>query len=421
MLLGVADTLMVAKLGVVELASLTFANLLFHVPFVFGIGMLSCVSVRTSGARGANDASKARAVCRNGLYLAAAMGVVLFLVAGLGLVPFLGYFDQPSDVVAMTPNYYLLIMGSAVPALMGLALKNHADAMDKPWPAFWISICGITLNVVLNWVLIYGHLGAPALGLEGAGIATVIARTMIFVAMVVWLIKSSSLKEWVPIRWLRLPDLHEIREQLRLGVPASLQTVAEVGAFSASGLLIGKFGAEALAAHQIAVTCAATAFMVPLGLAMALTVRMGEAFGADDRPRMRRIAKAGWGMSAVFAVVSASVFLLLGEELASLFIDESEVIGLAAALLGIAGLFQLVDGLQVASSAMLRGLEDVRVPAMLGFAGYWLAAIPLAVVLAFFAGFGPLGVWWGLACGLTIAAVVLGIRLWRKTDTAGLE
>ncbi|QQL45604.1 MATE family efflux transporter [Sulfuriroseicoccus oceanibius] len=409
-----ADTLMVAKLGVVELAALTFATLIFHVPFVFGIGMLTCVAVRTSVARGAGDRAKGRAVCRNGLYLGAATGILLFLLVGLGLVPFLGWFGQPEAVVTRTPSYYLLIMASAVPALMSIALKNHGDAMDRPWPSFWISFAAIVLNIGLNWVLIYGNLGAPALGLEGAGIATLIARILMFVAMVVWLTRSKVLHDWVPRRWLRVPDFGEIRQQLKLGVPASLQTVAEVGAFSASGLLIGKFGAIALAAHQVAITCVATAFMVPLGLSMALTVRIGEAYGAEDGPRMRRIVRAGWGMSVGFALFSAVVFLCFGEPLAAMFLEEPDVIVLAAALLGVAGLFQVVDGLQVASLAMLRGIEDVRVPALYGFAGYWLAAIPLAYVLAFHTSLGAVGVWWGLAAGLTIAAVVLGGRLWKK-------
>ena len=163
-------------------------------------------------------------------------------------------------------------MVSMIPALMSMALKNHADAMDRPWPGFWIFLAGVVLNIFLNWVLIYGKLGSPALGLEGAAWATLISRTLILFAMFAWLNQSNSLSEWVPYRWFRKPDWSAIRRLWAIGFPASIQMVCEVAAFSAAGLLMGRFGEEAMASHQIALMCAATAFMVPLGLSMALSV-----------------------------------------------------------------------------------------------------------------------------------------------------
>ncbi|OYV03827.1 MAG: MATE family efflux transporter, partial [Verrucomicrobiales bacterium VVV1] len=365
MLLGVADTVMVAKVGITELAALTFANTLFYVPFVFGIGILTSVSVRTANARGSGDPIAARASCRHGLYIAIALGALLFL-ASLAIAPHLSIFGQPSEVTARTPRVFLILMGSLIPGLASISLKNHADALNRPWPPFWIFLGGVALNVGLNWLLIFGHWGFPKLGLEGAVWATFIARWTIALAMLLWLSMEKSLRDWVPYRWLRAPILADLRHLMVLGWPASLQMLSEVGAFSAAALLVGHFGTVALAAHQVALSCAATAFMIPLGLSMALTVHIGEAQGAGDRSRLRAIVLAGWFLATGFAVITAALFLIFGGALSHLFVEDAGVISLSASLLVVVGVFQVFDGMQVASSSMLRGLHDVRLPAEMG-------------------------------------------------------
>ncbi|MBC8127199.1 MAG: MATE family efflux transporter [Gloeobacteraceae cyanobacterium ES-bin-144] len=414
MLLGVADTLMVGQLGVAELAALTFANSLFHIPFVFGIGVLTSVSVVTSNSRGANDPSGARGSCRHGVYLALALGLVLFAAAWL-ISMHLELFGQPSDVSARTTNYFRILMASMVPALVSIALKNHADALSRPWPPFWIFLGGVVLNIALNWVMIYGNLGCPALGFEGAAWATLIARTAILAAVAFWLLRAKDLREWVPGRWLRGLDFSNIKRLLTLGMPASVQMLCEVSAFSIAGLAMGRFGANAMASHQIAITLAGTAFMIPLGLSMALTVRIGEAHGAGELARLRPIAVSGWLLAAAYALLGAVIFVVFGRWLSSLFIDAPAVISLSASLLVIVGVFQLFDGLQVTATAMLRGLHDARVPALIGLVSYWLVGLPVSAVLAFGFQMGARGVWWGLAAGLFLACVTLVPRLWKQT------
>lgn len=417
MLLGVVDTLLVARVGVLELAALTLGNVIFHVPFVFGMGMLTCVAVRTSNARGAGDAATARASCRHGLYLATGMGVLLFAAAWV-LSYHLHIFGQPADVTERAPAFFRILMASLIPGLASIALKDHSDALNRPWPAFCIFLSGVVLNLILAWILIFGKFGAPQMGLEGAAWATLVARCAILVAMLVWMARPGPMREWVPYHWLRKPDFKELRHLIGLGFPASLQMLSEVGAFSAAALLVGHFGKSALAAHQVAITCAGSAFMVPLGLAMALTVRMGEARGAGQLGRLRSIALTGWGMAAGFTTLSALLFLTSGHFLASHFVHDPEVVSIAAGLLVIVGVFQLFDGLQVASAAMLRGLQDVRLPAAIGFLSYWVIGIPSGWALAQGAVPGASGVWWGLAIGLAAAAVFLGPRLWRLTEPA---
>ena len=412
MLMGVVDTLMIGHLGVVDLAALTFANALFHVPFVFGIGLLTGVSVFTSNSRGANDAAGARGSCRHGLYLGTVLGLVLFGVSWIASMHLDG-FGQPAAVAERTTVFFRILMASVIPALASIALKNHADALNRPWPPFWIFLGGVAMNVGLNWVMIYGNIGCPALGLEGAAWETFISRTAILVAMIVWLVRAKDLREWVPYRWFRAPNLSDLKRLLSVGLPASVQMAFEVTAFSLAGLIMGRFGAVAMAAHQIAITLAATAFMIPLGLSMALTVRIGEAHGAGDFKRLRPIMISGWLLATGYSVMGAVVFLLLGDFLSSLFIKTPEVIVLAGSLLVVVGVFQLFDSLQVASSAMLRGLQDARIPAVIGFAAYWLVGLPVGAGLAFGLHLEALGVWWGLAVGLFVAAVTLGPRLWK--------
>jgi MATE family multidrug resistance protein len=419
MLLGVADTIMVGRLGVTEMAALTFANTLFHVPFVFGIGLLTSVSVFTSNASGAGDAPGARGSCRHGLYLSLALGLLMFALAWWTSEN-LGVFGQPPEVVARSQTFFRILMASCIPALASIALKNHADALNRPWPPFWIFLGGVALNVLLNWIMIFGKFGCPALGLEGAAWATLISRTAILIAIFIWLHLAPGLRDWIPHRWLRKPDPTDLKRLLHIGLPASLQMLCEVAAFSSAGLLMGHFGPTALAAHQIAITCAATSFMIPLGLSMALTVRIGEAHGAGEIHRLRPILISGWILSAGFALAAASFFLLLGKPLAAFFIDAPHVITLTATLLIIVGIFQIFDSIQVASAAMLRGLHDARIPAIMGFVAYWLVGLPVAYLLAFHTPLAAAGVWWGLAAGLTVACITLGPRLWNRSNPANL-
>jgi MATE family multidrug resistance protein len=413
MLLGVADTVMIGRLGVTELAALTFATSLFHLPLVFGIGVLTAVSVFTSNRRGAGDAAGVRQSCRDGLVLGILLGTALFALS-LPVAANLHWFGQPAEVSGRTPAYLRIVMLSLVPALASIALKNHADALNRPWPPFWIFLGGVLLNILLNWVMIFGKLGCPALGFEGAAWATLISRTAILLGMMAWLRCARGLHDWIPRRWCRGCRRGQIMAMLAIGLPASAQMIFEVSAFSVAALLMGRFGPDAMAAHQIAVTLAATAFMVPLGLSMALTVRFGEAHGAGEHHRLRPMAISGWLCVVACALLAASVLFLTAGPMAAAFTGDPAVIRLATSLLVIVAMFQVFDGLQVASLGMLRGMRDTRVPAVIGFISYWICGMPLAAVLAFGLGLEARGVWWGLAAGLAVACFTLGPRLWRR-------
>ena len=278
-----------------------------------------------------------------------------------------------------------------------------------------VMLGAVVLNVFASWVLIYGHLGAPALGLVGAGWATLGARTLTLVVTGALVLRSPRFRETLPARWLAGLSWRRLRAQLGIGLPVALQLLLEVGTFSLAALMMGWFGAPALAAHQVAVSYAALTFMFPLGIASAVGIRVGQAVGAGDRGQVRIIGLGGIGMAVVLMSVFAVGFLLGGGQLARLFIHDAPTAALAARLLLVAGVFQVFDGTQVVSMNALRGLPDMRVPTALAFVSYWLVAIPAAYFIGIVGHYGPLGIWWGLAAGLAFAATTLLGRFLART------
>lgn len=414
MLMGLVDTYMIGKIGTVELAAATLAHSVLHLPLMLGIGIAIAVSVKVSQARGAKNPQQAKSALRDGFLLSLALGIITFLLSLITL-PVLPFLGQDPEVVARLPGFFMLVSLSMTPAIAGMAVRNHSDGMAKPWPIFWIIFASVWLNAFLNWLLIEGNWGAPALGLEGAGWATLLARVASLFAVMWWCRYSPDLREWSPSRWFLKPDRKELADFWRIAWPASLQLSAEMGAFIASALLIGSLGAAALAAHTVAIQCVSTTFMVPLGISMALTVQIGEAKGARAPERGRAIVLSGWLMGLLISLFFVGVFLVFDQALAEGFLRDDGPVDLVVALLWIAAIFQLADHSQILSSGVLRGMDDVKKPALIMFAAHWLLGMPVGIYLAFVKDMGAEGIWWGLSAGLIAAALMLGKRAWRMT------
>jgi MATE family multidrug resistance protein len=331
----------------------------------------------------------------------------------------LGWLQQPPEVFAEAQAYLLLVGWSMVPALLAHAIKQYCEALTLVWPPMFIFLGGVVLNIGLNWVLIFGHLGFPAMGLTGAGWATLVARGATLVVMIVYLCRARALRRWLPARWSGRLSARVFGELLTLGAPVAVQHVLEVGAFVVASFMMGWISAEALAAHQIAITCAATSFMFALGTGMAVSIRVGHAWGARDRVALRRVGFSGLAMTAMIMSSFGALFMLGGQGIAGLFTPGKEVVALAAGMLVVAAWFQVFDGLQVVSLCALRGMADVRAPAVIAVVAYWLVALPLGYLLGFMWGKGAVGVWIGLAAGLATAAVILMGRFHALTKVAG--
>ena len=351
---------------------------------------------------------------RRGLLIGIIAGAVMF---GLiwGSFPFLKVLKQPENVL-YTGLPYLWLLGLSLPVIMSIiCFRNYSEAQDAPWPAFWTGLIAVFLNIFLNWVLIYGNLGAPRLELDGAGIATVISRIVNLLMLIVWLRLDRRFVESWPVRWLATVPLNALKNMLKLGLPVGLQLLMEVGAFSSATLFMGLLGVTEMAAHQVAITCAATTFMVPLGISLAVAIRVGHVIGGGEPHRARRVGYSALGFTLILSSLFTTIFILFNQPLAFLFTDDHATGMMAAGLLVVAGFFQLFDGSQVLAIGSLRGCKDVNVPTWIIFCSYWLVGIPFGVVMAFPLEVGARGIWIGLAVALGVASVFLLRRFNRLT------
>ena len=414
-LMGLTDSAMVGHVGKVPLAASAFAGSVFGVFFVAGIGLLAPVSVLVARAHGAGRPEECARWLRHGLAVAMAMGVGLALLL-TGLSTELHRFGQPAEVVAAANPFFVIIAVSLIPTFLFQVLRQFSEALGQPWQPMIILFLSVGLNALFDWVLIFGHLGAPALGLTGAG-CTLLARCLSVLLLWSWLHRQRAIETMLPrlghsasLAW------PHFREMFQIGVPVAGQLLFEVGAFSSAALLMGWLGTVALAAHQIAVSCASFTFMFPLGLAMAVSIRMSQAVGAGRRAALRPIGFGALGLAVAVMGGFALVFAFAGPWIARGFTADPDVAAVAARLLVVAAFFQVFDGAQVVGSGALRGLTDVKVPTVITFIAYWLVALPAAYLLAFHTRLGPTGVWIGLAAGLASAALLLAWRLARATS-----
>lgn len=417
--IGLVDSAMVGHVSTLALAAAACAINVANIPTVFGIGAMSGLSVRVAQAQGAGDDERTADLLRHGLWLSLWLGLAVSLLM-LAAIPLLGHLGQNPDVVRAAKPFFTLLALSVAPVIVGMAAKSFGDAMRTPWTPTLLFLSSIPLTGFLNWVFIYGHLGAPAMGLTGSGIATLLARLVSMVALLVWLFKSARFSHVRPARWRGRLGAKQARELASVGLPTAFQVAVEVGAFAVGALIVGMLGETAFAAHQIAITCAGTMFMFPLGIAIATTVRIGNAVGARQLDTVRAIGVSSAIMGTCIMMVSGLMFWLLGHRIASVFVHDPKVIELAARLLVVASIFQLCDGVQSTMAGALRGLSDAFVPMVLCLVGYWVLAIPCGYLLAFKVGMGASGMWWGFAIGLLTVAVSLSRRFYLRTRHADL-
>ncbi len=413
MAMGVADTIMVGHVSAADLAAVSLGHLYFFTAVVFGMGVLMALDPVVAQAVGADDrVAIARGIQRGGLLsFALALAAVLVLLPAEGVLTLL---RQPPEVVPLAAGYALATAPGVLPFYLFIVLRQSLQAMGRVKRIVAVVAAANVANLAFNWTLVYGNLGAPAMGAVGAGWASTLSRWFMAAGLLAlsWPLLSAYLR---PIRSdvLRLRPLGRM---VRLGAPIGIQFSLEFGAFGAVGILMGWLGAVAMAGHQVAINLASFTFMVPVGIAQASAVLVGRAIGRDDPDGARRAAAAGLLLGGGFMIVTAAVFLLFPGPLAAVYSGDPRVRALAASLLPIAGLFQVFDGLQVVAGGVLRGTGDTRSPMVVNLLGFWLVGIPVSVFLGFRTGAGPVGLWWGLASGLGAVAVIL---LWRVRRRMG--
>ncbi|MDH5588723.1 MAG: MATE family efflux transporter [Gemmatimonadota bacterium] len=408
MAMGAVDTIMVGRVSATDLAAVALGVIYFFGVAVFGMGVLFALDPVISQAVGGDDRVGVARGVQRGLLLA----VALTVVASLALLPtgsVLRFMRQPEEVVPVAAGYAVAMIAGVFPFYGFNVFRQSLQAMSTVGPILVTVILANLFNAFCNWVLVFGNLGFPAMGAVGSGWATSLSRwfMMLMLLGLAWPLLRPTL--W-PLR-REAAAMGPLVRFLRLGAPIGVHQWLEFGVFGAAGLFMGWLGTVAVAGHQIALNLAALTFMVPVGIAQAASVLVGQAVGREDPPAARRAAGAGHVVGLGFMTCTALMFLTVPEGLARLYTSDTAVMAMAATLIPVAGIFQVFDGLQVVASGTLRGVGDTRVPMLVSLVGFWVVGLPLGFWLAFGREMGPVGLWWGLAAGLAVVGVLLAFRV----------
>lgn len=419
-LVGFFDSIMVGRYATVDLAAVSFANAIFFTVMVFAMGALMGITPLVGIQVGASSSNSAisssphlliASLFQNGMLFTTLLSLVMLILLST-CIPFLDYFGQDPEVIKVARPYYILIVISLVPFLFFSFFKQFLEGLGNTMVAMVITLIMNGLNILLNWVFIYGNWGFEAMGATGAGIGSLISR--IGMPLCFWLVMvlKKEWKQYLRMAWSRF-SWQRIKELAKIGFPIGGQTLVETFLFTASFVIIGWISKEALAAHQVANQIADMTFMLALGIGSATTIRVSHQLGEGNIYGVRMASNASIHLVLLMNSIGAALMIGLRNYIPMLFTEDEEVIAIASQLIVIAGLFQYADGLQAVGAAMLRGITDVKVPMVIAFVAYILVGLSVGLVCAFPIGMGAAGIWIGFIFGLSLAAICFHIRFRR--------
>ncbi len=412
---GVVDTIMVGRLGPVAIGAVALGNAIYYTPSLFGIGLLLGLDTLVSQAYGRNDHDECHRWLAQGVYLACIVTVpLMILVAALSFN--LHHFGVIPAVAAPASTYLRILNWSTLPLLLYGGTRRYLQGVGQVRVITITYVLANLLNWGGNWALIYGHLGFPAMGVNGSALSTCIARVSMAAALLGFAWRYERQRGHPLFRHWAGPQLVRLRQLVRIGAPAAGQILLEVGAWNLATFSAGYLDPVALATHSIALNYASLTYMVPLGVSAAAAVSVGHAIGAGDPARARR---AGWlalGLATCFMLCAAAFFVAVPRPLIALYTSDPRVLAVGPALLGLAAIFQVFDGIQTVSTGALRGLGETRIPMLANLVGYWLLGLPLGFALCFVLHWGIYGTWIGLTLALIVIASTLIVR-WRRDSS----
>ena len=410
--MGVVDVMMVGRIDAESIGAVSVGRAVFMLVAIAGIGLLLGLDTIIAQAYGAGDMRGCHLALLHGTYLSLIMTAPLML-AGYAMAAALHLWEMDPRVLALAVPYLEVVTFSALPIFLYATFRRYLQAINLVRPIMIALLSANLVNVLANWILIFGNLGAPALGVVGAAWATVFSSAY----MAIFLIGTALLHDkeenggmlGIPLR----PEMARFKRLFALGLPAATQLLMEMGVFGLATMLAARLTSTALAAHQIAINVASVTYMVPLGISSAAAVRVGQALGREDRPGA---AAAGWTALALGAgsmTVAAAIFVSIPHWIVRAFTSDAGLLAAGVSLLYIAAVFQLFDGVQVVAIGALRGAGDTRTPMIWNFVGYWLLGLPVGYYLCFVTGYGVVGLWVGLSVGLIIVGTIL-LAAWAR-------
>ncbi len=413
-MMGVVDSIMVGRLGSVPLAAASLGNSLIFIILIIGIGSSSVVTPLVAILVGGKRFSECGVYFRQSLLVNMLLSLVMIGIILIG-VNFIHHLNQPDEVIELTIIYMSIVGLSALPLMFYQTVKHFIEGFSIMKPAMIIALLANIINAFANWVLIFGELGFPRLGLAGAAWATFASRVFMALVIMFYVMRNEKFKQYDVTFHFRSINFPVIKKILQLGLPSGFQYFFEVGAFSFAVVMIGWIGTNELAAHQIAINLASISFMGVLGISQAASIRVGNAMGEQSVSKIRKAGFTAIVLGASIMSLAGLTFILLNKFLPTLYIDDEAVISIASRLIIIAALFQLSDGTQAVGIGVLRGLTDVKGPTIITFVAYWMISLPIAYLLAFNFNLGVEGVWIGLLIGLTVSAILLTFRFNHKS------
>ncbi len=412
------DNVMVGQLGAAELAAVSLGNSFIFIAMSIGIGFSTAITPLVAEADAEGNFDKGKSAFKHGLFLCTVLSLLLF---GLLLLakPLMYIMDQPEEVVVLALPYLDLVAFSLVPLIVFQAFKQFSDGLSLTKYPMYATIIANILNVIINYILIFGKFGFPEMGIVGAAVGTLVSRFIMLFYL--WFLLSKREKSRLYVTGIKFFTLTKqaLKKLTNLGLPSAMQMFFEVGIFTAAIWLSGTLGRNSQAANQIALNLSSMTFMVAMGLSVAAMIRVGNQKGLKDFKALKRIAESIFFLGFIFAVVFALIFVMFHDLLPTLYVDldnptdaldTAEVVKIAATLLLAAAVFQITDSLQVIVLGALRGLQDVYIPTLITFIAYWLIGFPISYYLGKSNAYGSLGIWLGLLAGLSSAAILLYIR-----------
>jgi MATE family multidrug resistance protein len=415
---GLVDNIMVGQLGSAELAAVSLGNSFFFVAMSLGIGFSTAITPLVAEADSENNFKKGKSAFKHGLFLCIVLSLLLFGMILLAK-PLMYLMEQPEEVVLLTMPYLDIIAISLIPLIIFQGFKQFSDGLSLTKHAMYATIVGNLINIGLNYILIFGKLGFPKMGIVGAGVGTLVSRLAMIA--IIWTLLKNDKKASAFVTHIRLfiLDSTMLKKIINLGLPSAMQMFFEVAIFTSAIWLSGLLGKNAQAANQIALNLSSMTFMIAMGLSVTAMIRVGNQKGLRNYEELQRIAKSIFLMGIMFASVFALLFLIFHDIFPALYLDlddvnnysdNQEVVSIASKLLLVAALFQISDSAQVIFLGALRGLQDVKIPTVLTFIAYWMIGFPTSYFLGKESAYGSTGIWIGLLVGLASASIFLYLR-----------